>query len=124
MPEGHGFRARAHHLVGVAAASMPLAVAPSAMADTAGLLPRASRRSSAGVDAPAAKAANRFDRAPARPAAKAANKFDRALMCPGQSPARPVNPRLSGYAWYQNFNNGNQNNNNKGWRCRVRAVRK
>ncbi|MBE0533685.1 MAG: hypothetical protein IH626_22915 [Rhodospirillales bacterium] len=109
MPEGHGFRARAHHLVGVAAASMPLAVAPSAMADTAGLLPRASRRSSAGVDAPAAKAANRFDRARERP---------------GQSPARPVNPRLSGYAWYQNFDNGNQNNNNKGWRCRVRAVRK
>jgi hypothetical protein len=94
MPEGQGFRARALHLVGVAASSMQLAVAPSAMADTAGLLPRASRRSSAGVDAVR------------------------------QSPARPVNPRLSGYAWYQNFNNGNQNNNNKGWRCRVRAVRK
>jgi len=41
-----------------------------------------------------------------------------------QSPARPVNPRLSGYAWIQNFNNGNQNNNDKNNTCRVRAVRK
>ncbi len=94
MPVGHGLRARAHDLVGVAAASMQVAVAPGAMADTAGLLPRASRRSPAGVDAVR------------------------------QSPARPVNPRLPGYAWLQNFNNGNQNNNDKDWRCRVRAVRK
>ncbi|WP_316980011.1 hypothetical protein [Shumkonia mesophila] len=94
MPESHGFRARALHLVGVAALSRCMRGRSTRQWDTAGLLPRASRRSSAGVDAVR------------------------------QSPARPVNPRLSGYAWYQNFNNGNQNNNNKGWRCRVRAVRK
>ena len=58
------------------------------------MLPRTSRRSLIGVDA------NR------------------------QSPIRPVNPRLSGYAWNQNFNNGNQNNNDKSCRLRVRAVRK
>jgi len=51
MFEGQGFRARAHHLVVVAAATMPQAAAPSATVDTAGLLPRASRRSLAGVDA-------------------------------------------------------------------------
>lgn len=95
MFEGHGLRARAHHLVGVAAATMLMADAPRAKSDTAGLLPRASGRSLAGVDAEHR-----------------------------QSPARPVNPRLYGYAWVQNFNNGNQNNNNKDWSRRVRAVRK
>jgi len=29
-----------------------------------------------------------------------------------------------GYAWYQRFFNGHQISNLKGWRCRVRAVRK
>lgn len=33
-------------------------------------------------------------------------------------------PDISGSAWVQNFNNGNQNNNNKDWSARVRAVRK
>jgi len=28
------------------------------------------------------------------------------------------------YAWYQNFNNGNQNNNNKSAKLRARAVRR
>lgn len=50
MPEGQGFRARAHHLVGVAAASMQLAVAPGANGIRR-VLPRASRRSLGGVDA-------------------------------------------------------------------------
>lgn len=62
--------------------------------DTAVLLHRASRRSSAGVDA----------------------KCNRR---PGL-----YTPDRSGSAWLQNFNNGNQNNNNKNNRNRVRAVRK
>ncbi|WP_231848953.1 hypothetical protein [Paramagnetospirillum magneticum] len=57
------------------------------------MLPRASRRSSAGVDA----FGNRR---------------------PGL-----YTPDRSGSAWVQNFNNGNQNNN-KDWSARVRAVRK
>ncbi|MBI3445612.1 MAG: reverse transcriptase [Magnetospirillum sp.] len=40
MLEGQGFPACAHHLVGVAAASMQLAVAPGAIVDTAGAPPR------------------------------------------------------------------------------------
>ena len=30
----------------------------------------------------------------------------------------------SGWAWYQNFNNGNQNNNNRNNELRARAVRR
>ena len=90
MHEGQGFRARAHHLVGVAT----LAVAPRATGIRRITAPRASRRSSAGVDA----ARNRR---------------------PGL-----YTPDRSGSAWMQNFNNGNQNNNNKNNRNWVRAVRK
>ncbi len=106
MPEGHGFRARAHHLVGVAAARWrsPQIVAPRATRDTAASAPRASRRSLAGVDAPA----RRRD----------------AFSSIGNRRPGLYTPDASGYAWIQNFNNGNQNNNNKSAECRVRAVRK
>ena len=90
MHEGHGFRACAHHLVGVAA----VMVAPRATGIRRFTAPRASWRSSVGVDA----FGNRR---------------------PGL-----YTPDRSGSAWLQNFNNGNQNNNNKNNRNWVRAVRK
>jgi hypothetical protein len=96
MLDGHGFRARAHHLVGVAAAWMLSAVAPRATADTAGAPPRV----------PAQLGRRRCHH-------KWGNRR------PGL-----YTPDTSGSAWIQNFNNGNQNNNNKDWSAQVRAVRK
>ena len=93
MLEGQGFRACAHHLVGVAAPLDAYGVAPGANGIRR-VLPRASRRALVGVDA----VRNRR---------------------PGL-----YTPDISGSAWVQNFNNGNQNNNDKDWSCRVRAVRK
>lgn len=61
------------------------------------VLPRASRRSLAGVDA---------------------------RHCGGNRRPGLYTPDNSGSVWVQNFNNGNQNNNNKDWSARVRAVRK
>jgi len=102
MPEGQGFRARAHHLVGVAAtltgACTP-GIAPCANRIRR-VLPRASRRSLVGVDALGRSNAHGGNRRPGL-----------------------YTPDRSGYAWLQNFNNGNQNNNNKSGSFRVRAVR-
>lgn len=114
MPESYGPRARAHHLVGVAAAlQMHMAVAPSASRIRRHSAPRASLRSLAGVD----------DQARIRPTntrSDASPPVNRRpdLYTPDTTEFSPD------YAWNQNFNDGNQNNNDKNNRLRCRAVRK
>ena len=102
MFEGHDFRTRAYHLVGVAALFDACGAAPSANRIRR-VLPRASWRSLAGVDA---------------------SQTRRRPMGKGNRQPGLYTPDSSDYAWAQNFNNGNQNNNDKGAACRVRAVRK
>lgn len=109
MSEGYGLRACAHHLVGVAApiARLHGSVAPRAFGKRR-VLPRASRRSLAGVDAPRrgrAHSNNHGNRWPD-------------LYTPDKAEFS------TDYAWIQNFNNGNQNYNDKNNRIRCRAVRK
>lgn len=101
MPQGQGPRACAHHLVGVVA----LAVTPRAFGKRRPA-PRASLRSLAGVDAPAANAVRRpCNRLPD-------------VYTPGMTEFDSAN------AWIQNFDDGNQNDDDKNNDLRARAVRK
>jgi len=103
MLEGQGLPVRAHHLVGVAAMSMPMVVAPGANADTAGAPPRVPAQ---------------LDRRRCQ-----IEKMGTYLPDHGNRRSGLYTLDRSGSAWIQNFNNGNQNNNNKDWNNRVRAVR-
>jgi len=94
MYESHGFRANAHHLVGVAAS----VVAPGAFRIRRFSAPRASLRSLAGVDAFGNRRSD--------------------LYTPDKAEFDPNN------AWIQNFDDGNQNNNDKNNSLHCRAVRK
>ena len=102
MPQGQGPSACAHHLVGVARApGQSRAKAPCAFRKLRPA-PRKSLARLAGVDVVPRGENNR------RPD----------LSTPGMTEFD------SAYAWIQNFDDGNQNNNDKNNHLRVRAVRK
>jgi hypothetical protein len=110
MLEGQGLRACAYHLVGVAAAT----VAPSAFGKRR-TAPRASLRSLAGVDAPAAGGCFCVTQEP--PLASGCNRRPD-MYAPDDTEFDSDN------AWNQNFDDGNQDNDNKNNDGRCRAVRK